>query len=69
MQNLDTNSKEYKDLHQELETIVRSEGDHLLDIDRFMQKMRTELTFQEPERVSEINAIPLELIIRLDELE
>jgi len=60
----------YDELYKKIEKIVRDDGDETLKIDEFIRKMKSELEFHRyPEKVAEINFIPLELILEIQKID
>jgi len=59
------NSKEYKEIYNEIERIVRSEGDLTLNIENFINKILKELDVNSIDFTVRINQIPRYLIEKL----
>jgi len=60
----------YKEIYNEVESIVRGEGDLTLNIHNFIAKMKREMTSSLTlEQVSDINGIPLGIIERIEKLD
>jgi len=60
--------KEIQKIYCKLAKIKNKEGDYTLSVINWIKKMKSELKFNTPERVAEINQVPLKIVEKLDEI-
>jgi len=61
------NTLEYKKIYEEIENIVRSDGDDKLNIETFINKMIGEMKRNTLSYVAKWNNIPEDILIKLKE--